>query len=76
MSTCIIVFSSLTFDTRDEVDVFVQSRAIGHQGPTTERNALVSGEHLDPDKENGLKADVLSIPSCVRILPRYLILKG
>ncbi|KAI1779542.1 P-loop containing nucleoside triphosphate hydrolase protein [Hypoxylon cercidicola] len=26
----------------DEVDVFVQSRAIGHQGPTTERNALVS----------------------------------
>lgn len=26
----------------DEVDVFVQSRAMGHQGPTTERNALVS----------------------------------
>ncbi|KAI8957893.1 P-loop containing nucleoside triphosphate hydrolase protein [Daldinia sp. FL1419] len=26
----------------DEVDVFVQSRGIGHQGPTTERNALVS----------------------------------
>ncbi|XXG94193.1 hypothetical protein Hte_000446 [Hypoxylon texense] len=26
----------------DEVDVFVQSRAVGHQGPTTERNALVS----------------------------------
>ncbi|OTB07949.1 hypothetical protein M426DRAFT_317451 [Hypoxylon sp. CI-4A] len=26
----------------DEVDVFVQSRGMGHQGPTTERNALVS----------------------------------
>ncbi|KAJ8132586.1 hypothetical protein O1611_g1040 [Lasiodiplodia mahajangana] len=26
----------------DEVDVFVQSRAVGHQGQTTERNALVS----------------------------------
>ncbi|KAJ2974911.1 hypothetical protein NUW58_g8508 [Xylaria curta] len=29
-------------NTRDEVDVFVQSRAVGHQGQTTERNALVS----------------------------------